>query len=948
MNLKKAQRILFILTVFIYFTNFNIVGQNLNKVSVRGVLIDSISRVTVSYVSIALSNAVDNKIVKSIVSDDDGSFKFNNIYPGKYNIIISHVTYGKTSRLFTISGNEKTVDLGKIKLTRQSHTLDVTTIEGEIIPVLIKGDTIEFNALSFKTDTNAMIEELIRKLPGVEVDKDGNIKAQGKDVMRVFVDGKPFFGDDPKMATKNLPVDMFEKIQVIDKKSDQAIFTQIDDGDDEKIMNLITKKGKKNGFFGKATVGGGYDENKIERYDQSANINWFKDSRQFSIIGTLNNINNVRFSDFTSLDQSTKTAKNLLNKDISSTSGIYSANSSGISKSWSAGTNFRDSIGHKISFVSSYLYSGNDNNKVLTSSRQTFLSDSINYTNNNQNSPSKSINHNIHMEIDYGIDSMNSLLINPHLKINNNTSDQTNKYVLTGTKDQLLNTSNSEKIRDKNTINFNIEMLFRHKFHKPRRTLSLSIKAGTNPSTNEGYNLSYSTYGIDTTVYKVEHRKENVSKEVSYDAKISYTEPILYNVILEVNYHFKQKNSLSDRNTFNLDPITGIYNIVNTKLTNTYENIFQNHKAGINIKVFKYRWDYTIGVGVEPSKLISKYFDLNVNHDSTIVRNVVNFSPQLILNIIPRKGKKLTLKYKGDTKQPTVNQLQPIVDNSNPLYLYIGNPDLKPEFTNSLTFNYNTTNLVNYNYFYAGYIFESSINKLSNKVFIDTTGVQTAIPTNVNGTYAMNLNTGVGIPIKKYFLNLGCNTGYLNDINYLNNVSFSTKVLSFGFNTRLNYNGDRLTFAPIAKISLNKAWYDLQNRPDAQYLNYNLGFEFQADLFWDIKIGSDIQYIKNNGYGQGYNLDMTLWNAFISQQIFSNKRGILKFQIYDILNQNKSVFRTTSNNYIEDTKVNNLSQLFIVSFSYNFSKFQGKQPKVKSGEIKKKNDKKASKQKKKH
>jgi hypothetical protein len=395
---------------------------------------------------------------------------------------------------------------------------------------------------------------------------------------------------------------------------------------------------------------------------------------------------------------------------------------------------------------------------------------------------------------------------------------------------------------------------------------------------------------------------------------------------MEINYQYKQKNSFSDRKTFDFNPLTSAYDLVHINLTNRYENSYRNHKPGINFRVLNNKWDYTLGIAIEPSSLISKL----VNTDSTIIRNVVNFSPQAILNINARKGKKLTVKYKGNTNQPSLDQLQPLIDNSNPLYLFIGNPGLKPEFVNTLSFNYNTTNLSNYNYFYSNIVYENAINRIANSISYDSTGVQTTIPVNVNGTYSINLNAGIGIPFKKFFLNFGCNTGFLNDLNYLNQNSFTTKAFSAGINSRLNYSGNSITAAPIAKISYNKTWYDISFRQDAQYLNYILGFEFQADLCWNLKIGSDIQYIKNTAYTNDYSLDMCIWNAYISQQIFSNKRGCLKFQVYDLLNQNKSIFRTTQDNYIEDISVNNLSRFFMLSFSYNFSKFNMKQGKMKA------------------
>ncbi len=932
---------LFFAIILINTSSFAQIGI---KYQIKGTLVDSNNKKPIPYSGIAISTQDGKTIIKSDMTDEKGSFSFTGISQGKYVLMISNMSYGNKTKSITLSGNNTVINLGNIKLSRQTIVLEDVIIEDFAIPVVVKEDTVEFNAAAFKTDSNAMVEDLIKKLPGVEVDKDGNITAQGKQVKKVYVDGKPFFGDDPKMATKNIPVDMVEKVQVLDKKSDQAVFSGIDDGDVEKVMNLITKPGRRNGTFGKVTAGGGGTNDDLNKFDVGANINWFKGARQVSIISTGNNINNVRFSDFAALDQPSggmiggamsfiqgggaNGAANVM-RGRGGSFGNFNSNNSGINTSWSIGTNFRDSIGHKTSFTGSYLYTDNKTDKTQGSDRETFLTDTSGKPNNtfynsNIRNITTSKNHTVNMEFDYRIDSMNSILFRPRIKFTETTSDQTSDYRTLDKVSDSLNAGNSLKTRDNKAYNISGEILLRHRFSKPRRTMSLSIRPSYNASNSDGNDYSNTRLWFIhiPSDSLIDQKKNTKTGDFSLNSRFSYTEPLTSNTVLEFNYNLSYDNSFSDKNALNYDSISKTYNKTDTTYTNRYENIFVNHRVGLNYKVFKEKWDYTIGIGVEPSTITSN----NITKNTLLTQNVVNFSPQANINYSPRKGKRLTLWYRGNTNQPSLSQLQTTPDNSNPLYITYGNPDLKPEFSQNVNINYNTMDMVNFNFVFAGLNYQTTMNKIANRSTYDLQGRQVTTYTNVNGAYSLNAFAGIGKPIKKFLVNFSSNAAFNNDISFNNNTSYTTQTLNWGANARLNYNGDKLTAAPIAKIAYYNAKYIGIDKSATNYFNYTYGIDFQYTLPYNFKIGSDFQYTTNNGYGTNYNLTTKMWNAFITKQVFANKKGMIKFQVYDILQENKSITRTTTDNYIEDTRVTAMPRFFMLSFSYSFSKFTGKKP----------------------
>ena len=942
--MTKSFRALLISSIM-FFTiiliNNNTFAQTVIKYVIKGTLIDSSSRKPIPYSSIALTTQAGKNIIKSGMTDDKGFFLFPDIRAGKYDLEISSMSYGKKTKSITLAGANTVISLGSIKISKQTVQLPDVVIEDFAAPIIVKEDTIEFNAASFKTDSNAMVEDLIKKLPGVEVDNNGTITAHGTQVTKVLLDGKPFFGNDPVMATRNIPIDMIEKVQVIDAKSDQAVFTGVDDGSVEKVMNLITKPGRRNGTFGKMTAGGGgeyndnNDPNNLDRFDAGGNVNWYNGSTQLSLIGTANNINNIRFGDFSALGQSSSGGPG--GPGGRGPGGFGgSSNNSGISTSYSLGANFRDSIGHKISFTGSYLFTQNETNKLINTSKETYLTDTLGNQFYNTNSISKTtnINHTVNLEFDYHLDSMNSILFRPKMKITESNSDQYSDFATyyQNQKNTSINDTINSGNSDLNYLNNHVytassEVLLRHRFDKPRRTISLDVTPSYTSSNAEIYNISNTVYRNDSipTTSNINQQKNTKTGDFNLTSKLSYTEPLSQNVVMEFDWSLDYDNSFSDRKAYNYDAASSSYLNLDSTYTNHYQNIFVDNRAGINIKFFHEKWDYTLGLGVEPSELTSHAM-YAFNKDTTLTQKVVNFSPQFNINFNPRKGKRLRIVYRGSTSEPSLSQLQPVPDNSNPNYITRGNPSLKPEFDNNINVTYNTMDPANFSFLFARLNLSNAIDKITNEVVMTKQGQQIVTPVNSSGYYNVSAFAGIGKPIKKYVVNLFTNSSYSNSESFSNDTSFFSRTFNWNARTSFNYNGDKLIYGPSFKIAYNNISYSLSNKPSTNYFSYVTGFNFQYNLPLDFKIGSDIQYTAYTGYAAGYNLTTVIWNGFISKNIFKNKKGIIKFQVNDILQQNKSVSITTADNYVENDRVNALPRFFLFSFSYSFSKFKGKKP----------------------
>ncbi|MDP4290517.1 MAG: TonB-dependent receptor [Bacteroidota bacterium] len=943
-------KILFLIGLVTVVSIQSIYAQSQKTVALNGSVTEGTTNKPLQFASVSLLTVKDSTLVKGGITNTNGNFIFSNVNSGTYKLRVSFLGYNTIRKIITVKATPITQNLGNFILDEGKSLMNEVVITATL-PVLVKKDTLEYNADMFKVEKNAVVEDMLKKLPGVEIDGSGKITAQGTDVTRVFVDGKQFFGNDPLIATQNLPAEMISKVQVIDKKSDQAEFSGVDDGEVEKIINIVTRQGYKHGSFGKASAGYG----SLDRYDDGLMFNNFKGDRQFSVIGMANNTNNLRFTLDAGNSLNSRRGSTLANSRgnrmggggggggfSSMTSAGRGMTQNGISVTDAAGVNFHDKIGDKLEFTGSYFYNSNDRNTSSTTLTQTLKADSSIFRHDTSSNYNKNINHRINMEFIYTIDSMNSIIFRPNISYALTSSERASESVTLGQSGYKLNESRSSSTSDGSNWNTAASLLYRHKFKKQRRTFSLNLTGNLTSSDNDTYSKNtiskYITNNGIPSVVSTNLLLNNTSSREGFTARASYTEPLTLYKSLEANYYYSKSYNLSQRKAFDYNEADSLYDISDKVYSNKYDNYFVNQRLGLSIQTHKDKLMYTLGVGIESSQILSKTHVLDTLFDRT--HKAFNFSPTATLNYSFTNRRRISFNYRGTTNEPSIDQLQPIVSDPNALTIRKGNPDLKSSFTNDMSLSYNDVDTKTFANYFINLQYSGVLNSISNNYINGPNGEQIIIPVNVNGAYDAGVNLGMGMPIakNKYSINTSGSLRWSNDVNYVRNTATAlnsnsvvdtaasklntTRTLTAGYNLSGSINGKVVMFTAAGRVNYNRAWQSVQTSNTNIYISYNVMGDLKLILPQGFLIATDFQYNVNTGYGNGYNKNYALWNASISKDILKNKRLQTKFQIFDILKQNQSIRRSINGNNITDTQSTILPQYFIFSLTYNFNNFQ--------------------------
>jgi hypothetical protein len=913
--------------------------QAQNTGTIKGKLIDSVGKQILKDASVTILDAKDSTLEVFGLTKQDGSFSIENISFGDMIIQIKFAGYEAYSKKINFSKASPRVDLGNIYLKQAANDLGNVTVTQS--PMTIKKDTVEFNASSFKTKPNAVMEDLLKKLPGVQVDKDGTVKAQGEQVQRVLVDGKRFFGDDPKLATKNLPPDMIDKIQVFDALSDQSAFTGFDDGNRVKTINITTKKDKRKGYFGRATVGAGASTTEGV-YDNSVNMSHFNGDMQLTFIGQANNVNKQNFSvqdilgslgggNFGGGGGGGRGGGGIAIGGGAAAGLLGSGSGGGIVNTWAGGLNYKDNWGKKTSASGSYFYNDQKTYRDQNSFTQNLIPgnpDSSIFNNSIQKAVTHNQNHRINFNIEHQFDSMNSMIIRPNVSFQH--TDAQNDQTTTSTRgtSKNLNSSIATSDRISDGINGSIEATFRHRFKKRGRTYSIAFNPSRNTNDGNGYNYSINNYFNTATPFSDTINQINRTNRdaTTFNATLSYTEPIGKNQILEFNYNYNNNVNNSGTKTFAFNKNTNNYDVVVPNLTNEFENTFNSNRFTLNYRLQKTKYNFSIGSGVQVGELVSK----NITRDSSITQNFVNLFPTMNFRYDFTKTKNLRIFYNGRTNQPSASQLQPVIDNSNPLNIRTGNPELKQQFIHTFRILYNSFDLFTQKIIFATINATFTDNDIQNSTTFLPNGAQFTKPVNLSGTYNINGFFNYGFPLKKpkSNINLGLALSNSQSQTLVNNQSNYTRNTVTGFNASWTTNlKDNFDMNFSSNSSFTFARYTLQPEQNGDFFTQT----FTAEPTYYTKSGwvlsTDFSYIKNTGRAEGFNTSIPLWSASIAKQLFKKKEGEIKFYVFDLLNQNVSITRNVTGNTIQDISTRVLTRYFMVSFTYNLRRFgaQGNQ-----------------------
>ncbi|MBL7763293.1 MAG: outer membrane beta-barrel protein [Chitinophagaceae bacterium] len=917
------QRIFILL--FFLLTTLLAIGQ---RATVKGILRDTISRQPVANATISLLQKKDSSLVSFTMADNDGRFEINGVSKGDYRLMITHINYHNANKTFRVDST-KEVDLGSIAMTDLSKVLDEVVVTNDAPPVTLVGDTVQYNAGSFKTQPNANVEDLLKKLPGVKVEKDGTVKAQGEKVSRVLVDGKEFFGNDPKIATKNLPADVVDKVQVYDKMSDQASLTGFDDGNSEKTINLKLKKDKKKGYFGKVNAGAGTNE----RYQGRANINSFKGARQMSAIAMANNTNAEGFSVLDILNFTGELKRMMsggggnININISDDdpNSMLAGGNSGINTIWAGGLNYNNIIGNKTDFTSNYFYNRYNPNKESHIQRQYFLPDSSYLYNQNSFSDNINNNHRLNLSADFQIDSFHSIKVSPSFSYQKTSNNTRSDYETLSEERIKSNDGYSNSTANNEGYNFRTDILFRKKFRRKGRTLSLALQttindnegSGTLESLNSFYNSIGDIIRRDTT----NQQSMNESNLTGFTGRLVYTEPIFKKSLLEFSAGKGNTKNVSNKATYDYNSDNGKFDKINDRLSNDYENTYGYTNAGIKLRKQAKKYSYAMGLAWQNAELAGKI--ISGNKDSVIGKSFTNLLPNARFQYNFSRSRNLRLNYSTFTNQPTASQLQPVPDNSNTLNIKEGNPDLKQEYTHALQANLFIVNPYKNRNLFVFLNLQKTQNKIVNYDSLDNFGIKTTKPVNVNGVYDLNGDINWGFPVRflKATMSLGSRLGYYKGKQFINTVQNNISNISAGPTLRLDMSpNDKLQVSVTAGSSYNYTTYSLQSALNTTYFSQEYGADINWQLPWRIYFATDFTYSINSQRAAGFNTKVPFWNASISRQVLRFNRGEIKFGVNDLLNQNIGINRTTNQNYIEDSRVRTLRRFFLLSFTYSLTK----------------------------
>jgi len=894
-------------------------AQNL---TIQGSLKDSIANRALNSATVSLVYAKDSSLVSFSRTNEAGVFNFKNVAPGNYLISVSYVGY-IPKWVPVLTGTEKTVEMGLIYMN-DVNTMSTVTVTARRPPVVINGDSVEFNSENFKTAPNAVVEDLLKKMPGMEVDKAGGITVNGKKVTKVFVNGKEFFTGDPVMATKNLPADAVDKIQVYDRKSDQAMFTGIDDGSEETAINLKLKKDRNKSTFGKLNGGAGTPS----VFDLQGNVNVINNDEQLSAIGGANNTNRQNFSNrniinFSGGGGGRPGAGGGVTVNFSGGSGETDANAQGIADTYSIGGNYSNIFNDKkTEFNANLSVSDVTRNNISSSFTQNLTPGNAFNRISNANSIAGNKQQNFGSTIDHKVNDNFSFRFTPSLgfqQTTNYSEDSTQTYLTNG---NLLNSNTTVSSSASDAVNAASTLLLRKKFAKKGRTISSTITQSFNRSNSTGNQFTEQLSYINNKLTNdsvLDQQNTRKGENSSYSANLIYTEPLGKKSLLEFNTYLSKSIGSSSRRIFDRNDATDDYDLLNTRLTNEFNSEYTYSGGGMSYRSNQKKYNFSTGFSLQKAVLDGE----NISAKTKISQSFQDILPNATFRYNFSQTKNLNVDYRTSTNQPSITQLQPVLDQSNINRQSIGNPDLKRSYVHNLNIRFFSSKIL------AGKSFFSTLNaSTTNNSIVNYDSVlpnRTILtrPVNVDGAYRINgsVNYGFGIKKLKSRLSFGLNAGLNNNISYANGLLNTIVTKSTGPSMSYAYIVDDVIDINLtARYSFSQTTNEVNPTLNTNFLTKVFGADMTNYLPLNIVLNQSFNYAINTGRAEGFNTAIPIWNASFSKFFLKNKRAEIKMSAFDLLNKNIGINRNVSQNQIVDRSYNVISQYFMLTFTYSLQK----------------------------
>ncbi|MFV0604288.1 MAG: outer membrane beta-barrel protein [Niabella sp.] len=902
--------------------------------SVRGVIIDPVENVKVKGVTIVVKNVADTSKKEMGISDGKGAFNFPGLTLGNYILQASSVGFEYLQQPFSLTDSIPNLNLGEVYLPKKTETLEGVVVVYKPPTAAQKGDTTEYSASQYKVNPDATVEDLVKKMPGVTVDKSGTVTAQGEQVKKVTVDGKDFFGDDATIAMRNLPADVVDKIQVFDKLSEQAQLTGFDDGNSQRSINIVTKSGIKNGQFGRIFAGYGTND----RYQAGGNVSFFNGDRRISLVGNFNNVNQQNFAgqDLLGVSSGGGGGRGRGRGGRGGGSDFMVGQSPGISRTNAFGINYSDQWGDKLSVSGSYFFNNRKTtNESITNKITTISPDSLLTDNSWYNSEGNDYNHRVNLRFEYKLDSNNTIFFIPSLSFQNNESNSVYGSEGYYAPNDSTNTSNGRSESSRNGFNINNLLMYRHSFAKKGRTLFVALNNSYNK--NDGYSITdeftrtfYPTFIKDSTQNQ---KTINNTNSNQYGGRIGYTEPIGTKTMLEVSYNLSVQNNKANNESNQFDGTD--YTIPFPQLSNVFDNKTTRNSAGLNYRIGQSR-DNQLSFGVDFQ---------NARLESNRILPTATTVDQTFNNVLPNlrwmrklgRFSNMRIFYRANTDFPSVTQLQDVVNLSSQLTPSVGNPSLKQTFSNYISGRYTYTNTQNNKVLFVNLSARNTQNYISTATYLvrgaDSTienGVtilrnsQLSKPVNLNGYQSFYSMVTFSTPINTIKSNININAGANYErrpglINYKNTI---TKNIVYNGGLGLVSNiSEYVDFNLSYNVAFNNTISDANSSSNNRFVNQSIGAQINllSKNGWFLQ--NDLSQQRYTGLTLSGTQNYWLWNVGAGKKFLKNNAGELKLSVFDLLNQNQSYARTIGDNYFQDSENLVLKQYFMLTFTYSLKNF---------------------------
>lgn len=891
------------------------------QTTITGSVADTTQDKSIKNAVIILLAPKDSVLYKFTRSDAAGNFILKNVQPGNYILMTNHPYFADIVENVTV--DSKDVAMGKLMLTSKSKLLKEVIIKSGS-PIKIKGDTTVYTADSFKVKDGASVEDLLRKMPGFQVGKNGELKAMGETVKNVLVDGEEFFGNDPGMVLKNLQANTVQEVQVYDKKSEQATFTGIDDGVKEKTVNLKLKNSKKQGYFGKAEVGGGTPDN----YTNTAMLNAFKGKRKLSAFGFMSNTGKTGLG----WQEAEKFGGGEMDGMTTNTDdegntwyNISRGNDAkeGIPKNWNGGVHYSNKYkGDSLNINSSYRYSKINSPGFSKTFSKTYLPDTSWGNNSVATSLNSKQNHSASFTIESKLDSNNTIkFVN---KVGASLKEGNNNYYEENITNQntFINNSTQKSSTTSNGQNYKGTLTWNHKFKKLRRTLSTNFDLTINHTDSKIFLTSINNYykgGAFLNKDSVDQKTQNKSDTKTIGATFAYTEPLAKYLSLGVTYSVNQSKNGNNRNVLANDG-NGSYVKKIDSLSNDFDFNKLVQRTGVNFRWVKKRVTASVGSAFSFNKFIQKNNTKNIRQDY----DFTNYFPSANVSLKLKGNKNLRFGYNGNAQAPSLQQLQPIVDNSNPLSVSIGNSNLKQSFTNNFSGNFGWSKPLSDNSVWSNFTYSTTNNAFTQFNTVDSFGRNVYQTVNVDGNKRFNLNadynTSIGSGKKKIGFGFGPNIEFSRNSDFINGKKNVNTTASYKLRVSLNkYVEDKFDFyldqnfgynkssSSINTSSITKYWTYTGWFGGSLFLKHNLSFNSEAEFEYRQK---DPRFPQNNNF--------ITWDANVKKYVYK-KEISLKLSVNDILNQNRGYERNFSTYKSTESYYNTLKRFWLLTFSWEFT-----------------------------